>query len=318
MTSRNGAGSASQPRANPSPTAVVVNEGFDDVTTLEGAGWFIQNNSNPIGDFSWGQGNPVSNDGPFDAFDGDPDAYVSVNFQSTDGAGTINNWLVTPTIAFGTGSSLSFYTRTEDDPIFPDRLEVRLCTADPCTNVGATETDTGDFGTLLLSINPNLLPGDDPTGLNGYPAEWTQFNIASGLPTSGNGRIAFRYFVTDGGPAGDNSDFIGVDRVVIDNGTTGGGGDPIIGVSPTSLSASLPPNKTTTQTLTIANSGDGTLNWTIDEAAPKSATLPHTHSNSGAQLIRNASTASLSLAGASVRPRRGVPPSDIPRSTLPV
>src|SRR5262249_4696850 len=149
------------------------------------------------------------------------------------------------------------------------RLEVRLCTADPCTNVGTSETDTGDFGTLLLTINPNLETGGDPTGQNGYPDEWTQFTL-SGLPSSGNWRIAFRYFVTDAGLFGDNSDIIGIDRVVIDNGTTGGGGDPVIGVSPTTLSASLAPNATTTQTLTIANSGGSDLNWTIDEAAPKS------------------------------------------------
>ena len=41
------------------------------------------------------------------------------------------------------------------------------------------------------------------------------------MPTSGTGRIAFRYFVTNGGPAGSNSDIIGIDRLVVDNGTGG-------------------------------------------------------------------------------------------------
>jgi len=38
---------------------------------------------------------------------------------------------------------------------------------------------------------------------------------ASGIPASGSGRIAFRYFVTDAGTSGDNSDYIGIDTVSI-------------------------------------------------------------------------------------------------------
>ena len=77
------------------------------------------------------------------------------------------------------------------------------------------------------------------------------------------------------------------------------GGDPVIGVSPTNLSASLAPDQTTTQTLTIANSGGSALNWTIDEEASKSALMPHVRAGSGAKLIHNAAASSLSLAGAS-------------------
>ena len=75
-------------------------------------------------------------------------------------------------------------------------------------NVGATNTSVGDFTTLLLEVNPNLDVG-------GYPVVWTQFTITvSGLGAPTSGRFAFRYFVTEGGPDGSNSDYIGVDNVV--------------------------------------------------------------------------------------------------------
>lgn len=45
--------------------------------------------------------------------------------------------------------------------------------------------------------------------------------------------------------------------------------DPIIGVSPGSLSASQAPNQTTTQTLTIDNTGGSDLNWSIIEEAAR-------------------------------------------------
>ena len=44
--------------------------------------------------------------------------------------------------------------------------------------------------------------------LGGYPGIWTKYVIDS-VSASGSGRIAFRYFVTDAGPLGTNSDCIG-------------------------------------------------------------------------------------------------------------
>jgi hypothetical protein len=86
-------------------------------------------------------------------------------------------------------------------------LEVRLSTNGASTNVG-TGAAVGDFTTLLLSINPTLTT-------TGYPTSWTQFTVTiSGLPAPTSGRIAFRYYVTSGGPTGTNSDYIGIDNVV--------------------------------------------------------------------------------------------------------
>ncbi len=209
------------PNANPAPLAIIVDEGFDDITTLPGAGWTLQNNSTTVGSTTWFQGN----DAVFPAFDGATTAYIGANFNSTTGASIISTWLVSPPINFGNGAAVSFYTRTVTGSIFPDRLQVRLCTAMPCASFGAAGEGIGDFATLLTDINAGEASG-------GYPEDWTQFTVtnAEGLPTSGTGRVAFRYYVHDAGPSGNNSNYIGIDRVNIEEGT---GGTPF--VAPTAL-----------------------------------------------------------------------------------
>jgi subtilisin family serine protease len=192
-----------------SAPALTFTQDFDDITTLTGLGWLQINHSATIGTSNWFQGNATV----FPAFNGATTAYIGANFNNTTGANTISNWLVTPSITFTSGSSFAFYTRkaTPAPTDYPDRLQVRLCTDTPanCSNVGATATDVGNFTNLLLDINPTLVAG-------GYPTTWTQYTIpAASLPTSGTGRIALRYFVNNGGPTGSNSDYIGIDNVVI-------------------------------------------------------------------------------------------------------
>lgn len=209
------------------PTAsVTLDEGFEDITTLAGDGWIIQNTSSPVGTISWFQGN----DTVFPAHQGDPTHYIGVNFNSVAGTNTISNWLVTPLLTFNGSSSVSFWTRSIGGS-FPDRLQVRLCTAAPCTNVGTGAADVGAFTTMLAEINPGQTVG-------GYPDVWTQYTLTSaeGLPTSGQGRVAMRYYVTNGGPSGTASNYIGIDTVSITaaaisseggeiRGSVAGGGD---------------------------------------------------------------------------------------------
>ena len=185
-------------------------ENFDNIATLTGSGWSQQNNSSPAGiNPVWFQGNPPSAGGPFTAYNGADNSYIACNFNSTSGAGTISNWLLTPNRTFRNGDVLTFFTRKHDvGQDYPDRMEVRLSTNGSSTNVGSTATSTGDFTTLLLSINPSLIVGV-------YPRQWTQYTVTiSGLPAPTSGRIAFRYFVTNGGPTGLNSDYIGLDNVI--------------------------------------------------------------------------------------------------------
>lgn len=186
----------------------LINEGF---TTVLPAGWVQQNNSQPVGLTNWFQGNAAV----FPANSGAATSYVAANFNNTTGANIISNWLFPPSVLLKNGDTFKFFTRTTNGT-FPDRLQVRLNTTNTGTNVGATNTSVGDFSNLLLDINPTYTS-------SGYPTAWTQFTVTmSGLPAGGvNGRLAFRYFVENAGPAGSNSDYIGIDDVVYTTTTTG-------------------------------------------------------------------------------------------------
>ena len=88
-----------------------------------------------------------------------PTAYIGANYNNTGDLGTISNWMLTPEIALANGDTISFWTRTADGSIWPDRLEMRLSTAGASTNVGTTATSVGDFTTVLVEVNPTLAAG---------------------------------------------------------------------------------------------------------------------------------------------------------------
>jgi len=188
-------------------TAQAFTENFDNITLLAGNGWVQSNVSVAVGVTGWTQGPSVAGGGPFDAFNGAADAYISANFNNTGATGTISNWLLTPNRTFKNGDVITFYTRKAAPDAYADRLEVRMSTNGASSNVGSGLT-VGDFTTLMTSINPSLVLGV-------YPVTWTQYTITvSGLTAPTSGRIGFRYFVTSGGGSGSNSDFIGIDNVV--------------------------------------------------------------------------------------------------------
>jgi subtilisin family serine protease len=176
-------------------------ERFDNITTLPGDGWVQINHSEPLGTTDWFQGNPIA----FTSQAGAADSYIAANFNNTSGGtGTISNWLITPALNLSRIGEISFWSRAALQT-FPDRLEVRLSNAGNSTDVGTSATDVGDFTTVLLTINPSLLTFV-------YPEVWTKYVIAN-IATGGTGRIAFRYFVTNGGPTGSLSNYIGIDSV---------------------------------------------------------------------------------------------------------
>ena len=189
-------------------------ESFDNITTLTGSGWVLQNNSTPVGSLGWFQGTSTTatpTPGPFNAYNGAANAYIAANFNSTGSSGTISNWLMTPNRVLRNGDVFTFYTRKPTigggQTDYPDRLEVRMSSNGASTNAGTNATQVGDFTTLLLTINPTLVA-------NVYPQVWTKYTITiSGLPAPTSGRIAFRYFVTGAGSLGSNSDYIGIDQV---------------------------------------------------------------------------------------------------------
>lgn len=180
-----------------------LSEQFDAIGTLPGAGWALVNNSSPVGAIGWFQG--ATQTFPPHATAG----YIAADYRSVNLLGTISNWLVLPERSLNNGDTLQFWTRTVSPSVYADRLQVRLSTAGPSVNVGATATSVGDFATLLLDVNP-----DYQTGAGGYPESWTLFTVeVQGLNGPTQGRLALRYFVEHGGEVGSRSDCIGVDTL---------------------------------------------------------------------------------------------------------
>jgi len=182
-----------------------LNEGFDDFSAT---GWSTINNSTygSTGQ-KWLQGDPRK----FVAYTGGDSSYAYANYQSVGGSakGTISNWLISPELNLTNGGAVTFYTRTFPSD-FADRLEVRLSRNGASTNVGSTPTSVGNFTEVLLTINPTL---DLPVGgVGGYPdTGWTQYTF-SVPPGGSSGRLAFRYYVTNGGSTGLNSNYVGIDE----------------------------------------------------------------------------------------------------------
>lgn len=166
--------------------------GGDDVVST--VTWRGFNLSSPIGTIGWFNGNATV----FTANSGA--SYIGTNFNNGSGTAALDNWLLSPTRTFNNGDTISFFTRTVTAPAFPDRLLLRLST-------NGASLNSADFTTTLLTVNGGLTTG-------GYPNTWTQFSATiTGLGSPTLGRFAFNYNVSNGGPGGANSDYIGIDDV---------------------------------------------------------------------------------------------------------
>jgi hypothetical protein len=178
------------------PANAQLTEGFDDFPALvsPAGGWLVINNSQPVGDFTWGQGDTASNGEGFTSQSGADNSFAGVNFNAGGASAAVSDWLITPAITIQNGTIISFYTRESpvnvNDQTFPNDLQVRLSLTG--TDVGSSATSVGDFTTLLLDVNPTF----STTVTTGYPQNWTRFNITiSGVPTPTSGEIGFRYFL---------------------------------------------------------------------------------------------------------------------------
>jgi hypothetical protein len=187
-----------------------LNEGFNSVSGLTGAGWAFQNNSNPVplSTADWAQGNTGTSN--YAAQAGPGNSFAQVDFASTSGdsitltGGTVSNWLETPELDFSLGGTFSFFARNLGGNSRTEFLEVRSSAAGTSSNVGTLATDVGDFTSLVGSIGSQSTVGIIPA------AAWTKytFNVAA---TGGSGRLAFRYFGTDGGQSGSSNQYLAVD-----------------------------------------------------------------------------------------------------------
>ncbi len=119
-------------------------------------------------------------------------------------------WMISPRVDFGAGASLEFWTRrVNDGNVGADRMQVRVMLGPGGPEVGnpGDSAAVGGFTNLLLDINPTgssanyICPGvvTDPIGrvMSNFPfQDWCRVRLtsASGLPNSGSGYIAFRYY----------------------------------------------------------------------------------------------------------------------------
>jgi len=192
-------------------------EEFDTVSNSIGRGWVIANNTRPIGTAAWKQGifYYENKKGTGDGFGALNASWSGNDFIMTSvdcGFGTANcsNWLISPEMIVKNGDSISFYTRTYENPaVAADRLQVRLNTVNGSSDVGVDSNSIGNFNKVLLDINAGLLLD----GANSYPGTWTKYSITiSDIPVAIKTRVAFRYYVPDGGPAGKNGLGIAIDK----------------------------------------------------------------------------------------------------------
>lgn len=232
-----------------SASAATQTEGFDAAPP---AGWRVKNNSAPAGSTSVFQGYTTV----FTAHQGADNSYAGMNFNSTGNTGTISTWLITPKYSsLSNGDVWSFFTRTASIGGFADRLEIRMSTNDSC-DPGTGAGSTGDFTTLLRTVNSGLAP-------TGYPAAWSEISGAlTGIRGTKSGCFAFRYFVPNAGLSGTNSDYIGIDTYSYDD-------QPTDVVAPDTTIVSGPDGDTIDATPSFAfgsSEAGSTFECSLDEA----------------------------------------------------
>ena len=158
----------------------VVNEGFDNITTLAGSGWVLTNASAPAGTTGWFQGDQTI----FPAFAGVPASYVAANFNNAAAGGTIANYLFSPLFTTQLGGTVSFWARSAGDQGFTDHIRVGR------TAGGSTAGDFVQVGTDITLTDT-----------------WTLYSFTIGAQGVGaTGRAAVEYF-----GVADASDYVGVD-----------------------------------------------------------------------------------------------------------
>jgi hypothetical protein len=197
--------------------------GFDGTTAaMLTAGWQVTNQSSPV--YATAPTWSIPAAAPTTTFAGGGQAggatsfalinYTSTGTSSTAGSGTISNWLISPSVTVQNGDVVSFYTRIGRNggvAVYADRLQLRMSTLGGFSALPTGgSTGLGDFTNLLVDVNPDL-------DLTSYPTAWGQFSYTvTGLSGPTDCLFAFRYFVDNGGPAGDNSDIIGIDTFSVD------------------------------------------------------------------------------------------------------
>ena len=193
---------------DPVPDQSHVQE-FDSKASAEAAGWTFINLSETQsgGTFGFVDSGPLG----IPPFSGTGSLYAG--YEANIGNGLISVWAISPEVMLQNGDKISFYTLSLNDysdPLFvyPDRMQLRVSPYEG-TEIAEDPAAVGGFTINLVDVNPTLAADE----LNGYPSTWTKFEgTISGLTKPAKGHYAFRYFVSDGGTGGLNSNGILLDK----------------------------------------------------------------------------------------------------------
>ena len=246
-------------QSNPSEvTAAYYTDNFDgtnDTTALKARGYkvYYRGGGAQGTTATWFQGNDVV----FPAFNGPPTGYVAANYNAVTGLNNIDSWLVLPGLNVGSGDTISFYSQAPLNSTFPDSVRVMFSAAGDSVPEAASWVELGRFKVNILGT-----------------WEKKSFRTSS---AGANGRFAIRYAVVQGGPLGNNSDFIGIDALNI---SSAGGGPPVCnymwssqtsGTANTFYSVSAVSDQvcwTAGVASTVRKTTNGGLTWTDGNSTP--------------------------------------------------
>ena len=164
---------------------VLVSENFNNVASLNGSGWVMNNNSTPVGTVAnWFQGDQTT----FAAQAGPANSYAAANYNNAAVGGTLDNWLITPVFDTTNDVTVSFWARSDQFADYRDHLAVGL---------------SKGSGTALTSFvlgNAFEVAGD-----------WAHYTVTLASQGWGStGRLAFQYT----GDA-DMSNYVGIDTLTV-------------------------------------------------------------------------------------------------------
>ncbi|MBE0539343.1 MAG: choice-of-anchor J domain-containing protein, partial [Ignavibacterium sp.] len=156
--------------------------GDNTLTGIQSRGWAFDNVDGG-GTTTVFQGNPAV----FNAYEGPTDGYIGMNYNGANGL-IMNQWLISPTVTVTTGDTLKFWHRSPDGSTYPDHLEVWVSTTGGTTGAA--------FDVQLASFD-------------GSTTGWQQF--VGYFPTTGTVRFGIKYYSTNGGVSGSETDYVGFD-----------------------------------------------------------------------------------------------------------
>jgi hypothetical protein len=186
--------------------------GDNTLAGVQARGWVFENVDGGYSTTIF-QGNPEV----FSAYEGPSNGYIAQNYAGNNGL-LIDQWLISPPVTVNAGDTLKFWHRSIDGSTYPDPLQVWVSTTG-----GATHTA---FDVQLASFMAST------TG-------WHQY--IGNFPTSGVVRFAVRYYTTNGGPNGTQSNYVGLDYFEVNGApcTFGAVSDPSPANAATDVSINL-------------------------------------------------------------------------------